>query len=284
MTMRDYKLVCPTYNMLLNGRPCEKCKNRKYYECFLNKCTKNSYLKSFLNMSEMYFHHSFLNIYQLIDIFISPSFFLKSKCEEMGFKAKIKFLPNFVNLNEYAPSYVHDEKMIIYFGRISPEKGISTLIRAMKGLSIKLKIIGDGPWVDSLRVSIKNLNLENVNFLGYKTGEDLKGEIAKSMFSVIPSEWYENNPRSVLESFALGKAVVGSRIGGIPELIQEGKTGLTFEPGNVEELKAKIKYLAENSQKSLEMGKAGRVFLEEKLSSETHYQRLMDIYREATQV
>ncbi|OOP55715.1 MAG: group 1 glycosyl transferase, partial [Candidatus Brocadia carolinensis] len=89
MTMHDYKLVCPTYTLTLHDIPCERCKNGRYYQCFINKCTKNSYLKSFLNTVEMYLHHSILHIYDLIDVYISPSKFLKAKCEEMGFRGKI---------------------------------------------------------------------------------------------------------------------------------------------------------------------------------------------------
>jgi glycosyltransferase involved in cell wall biosynthesis len=281
MTMHDYKLVCPSYSMLSGGTPCERCRNGKYYYCFINKCTKNSYSKSLLNTVEMYIHHKVLHIYDEIKIFIAPSEFLRNKIEEMGFKKKIVVLPNFVWLDEFEPSYEFEENTVCYFGRLSKEKGLFTLLNAVKGLNVKLKIIGEGPLKDELQNLAASFSLrdkENIKFLGYKTGEELKNEIKKSMFVVLPSECYENNPRAVLESFALGKPVIGSRIGGIPELVIDGLTGYTFEVGNVEDLREKILYLIKNSQKVIELGKKARKFVEENHDPEMYYKKLTKIY------
>ncbi len=278
MTMRDYKLACPTYSMLLNGRPCEKCKNGAYFHCLLNKCTKNSYAKSFLNTAEMYLHHKIMHIYDLIDVFISPSMFLKNKLEEMGFKGKIVHLPNFVDLEEYEPKYDWDERSIVYFGRLSVEKGVNTLIEAMRGIDITLKIIGDGPEGERLKDKVKRLSLNNVKFLGYMTGNALKDEIRKSMFVVLPSECYENNPRSIIEGFALGKAAIGSKIGGIPELIKDGETGYTFEPGNICALHSKISLLTNNDNKIGGMGRNARTFTASKHNKIVHFEKIIRIY------
>ena len=281
MTLHDYKVVCASYSMLAKGKVCEACKDKKYYNCFLRKCVKDSRAKSLLNTIEMYLHHKILHIYDLVDIFISPSRFLKNKLEEMGFKGKIVYLPNFVNIEEYGPKFGCAENSIVYFGRLSKEKGLFTLIEAVKGLDVKLKIIGEGPIKESLELGVRSNGENNVEFLGYKSGEELKDEVKKSMFVVVPSEWYENNPRSIIEGFALGKPVVGSRIGGIPELIKDNQTGLTFEPGNVEDLRSKIEYLINNPNKIVEMGKNGRAVVEKELNAEEHYQRLMEIYNRA---
>jgi len=112
-------------------------------------------------------------------------------------------------------------------------------------------------------------------------GEKLKNEICQSKFLVIPSEWYENYPRSVIEAFACGKPVIGSRIGGIPELVKNKETGLTFEPGKVDDLRAKINYMIDNPEKVIEMGKNARRFVEQELNAEKHYEDLMDIYDQA---
>ena len=226
----------------------------------------------------MYLHHRILHIYDLVDAFISPSRFLKSKLEEMGFKKKIVYLPNFVNLQDYQPEYGWQENSIVYFGRLSKEKGLFTLIEAVKGLDVKLKIIGEGPIRESLEHSAKSKEIGNIEFLGYMSGEDLKNEIKKSMFVVLPSEWYENNPRSIIEGFALGKPAVGARIGGIPELVKDGETGLNFETGNVEDLRSKIKYLINNTDKIVVMGKNARRFVEVELNQEVHYKKLIEIY------
>lgn len=278
MTMRDYKLVCASYSMLLNGTPCERCRNGMYYQCFINKCSKNSYAKSLLNTLEMYLHHKVLHLYGLIDTYISPSMFLKAKCEEMGFKEKIEYLPNFVNPAEFIPQPKEEDNTIIYFGRLSKEKGLFTLIRAMRGIDAILRIIGDGPARNDLEAAVRNSNSRNVEFLGFKTGDELKYLIKKAMFVVLPSEWYENNPRTIIEAFASGKPALGARIGGIPELVRDGETGLTFEPGNANDLAEKISMLLGNSALRIEMGKNARTLAETELNPEKHYKRLMEIY------
>lgn len=281
MTLHDYKLVCSSFYMLLDGRPCERCMNGKYYQCFINKCTKNSYLKSLTNTIEMYLHHKILHIYDVIDVFISPSRFLKEKLKEMGFRREIVYLPNFIDTKDYELEYDFNERTICYLGRLSQEKGLFTLLEAIKGVNAEFKIIGEGPLKESLELKVKNEGLVNVEFLGYKSGEELKNEVKNSMIIVLPSEWYENNPIAVLEVFALGKPVIGSRIGGIPELIKDNETGLTFEPGSSKDLMAKILYLLHNPNEVVEMGRNARKFVEKNFNPEKHYQRLMEIYQMA---
>ena len=195
MTMHDYKLICPVYTMVLNGKPCYRCKNGRYYQCTLNKCTKNSLLKSAINTLEMYLHHRLLHIYDKIDVLISPSQFLRNKCHEMGLKREIVHLPNFVAVQDYEPQYQATEKALAYVGRLSMEKGVHTLIEAVKSLDIRLKIIGEGPLREELENKVQNEQIDNVVFLGYRTGDELQSEIKSSMAGILTSEWYENNPR-----------------------------------------------------------------------------------------
>lgn len=281
MTMHDYKLVCPAYTMLSKGSLCDKCKSGKYYHCFLNKCTKHSTMKSLINTIEMYFHHKILKIFNKIDIFISPSKFLMNKVKEMGFNHDIVYLPNFIDLRKYEPFCEAEDKSIVYFGRLSKEKGLITLIDAVDGIDVDLRIIGEGSEKEFLLDKLKSEGITNVNFVGYKKSNELLNEVKKTLFVVMPSECYENNPRVCLEAFALGKPVIGARIGGIPELIQGKQTGLTFEAGCVEDLREKIKYLLVNQDKIIEMGKNARKFVEENFNSEKHYQDLMKIYQKA---
>ena len=281
MTLHDYKLVCPYWYLLRNGKPCEKCKNGKYFWCVINKCTKKSFFKSLINTVEMYLHHKILHIYDLIDVFISPSIFLKVKIMELGFRKEIFVLPNFINIKNYIPEFEPDEKSICYFGRLSEEKGLHTLLKAIKNIDIRLKIIGEGRIEEELKAKVRNDGINNVDFLGYKTDNNLNEEIKKSMFVVIPSECYENNPISILEAFALGKPAIGSKSGGIPELIKHGHTGLTFEPGNPADLRNKIISLINNTDKIKEMGKKARKLIEDIYNPEEHYQKLIKIYREA---
>jgi glycosyltransferase involved in cell wall biosynthesis len=282
LTLHDYKMVCPSYLMLYDGEICEACRNKRYYNCFLKGCTKDSRAKSLLSTIEMYLHHNILHIYDLVDIFISPSRFLKNKLEEMGFKKKIIHLPNFIRQEEFIPCYEWQDKAIVYFGRLSAEKGIFTLIDAVKKIkTLTLKIIGEGPVEKDIKVKINKEGIGNAILLGYKTKEELGREIANSMFVVLPSEWYENNPRSVIEGFAYGKPIVGSRIGGIVEMVKDNVTGLTFEPGNPEDLRMKIEYLMGNPDKIKEMGKSARLAAEKEFSSQRHYDGLMETYNHA---
>lgn len=278
MTLHDYKMVCPIYTMILRGQVCERCRDKRYFHCTLHRCCKDSFSKSFLNTIEMYFHNSILKSYNLIDVFISPSQFLESKLREMGFRGNIIHLRNFVIPEEFNPSYKWEDKTILCFGRLSREKGIFTLLQAVEGLPVLCKIFGDGPDKDTIQTYIKEKNLTNTFLCGFVDQEQLKKEVQKCMFVVLPSEWYENHPFSVIESFALGKPVVGAKIGGIPELIRDYKTGMTFEPGNAGDLRKKILYLLENSEKISNLGKTARNYIEQNLNPEKHYKELMKIY------
>jgi len=281
MTLHDYKIVCPVYTMFSGGKTCEKCLYGKYYWCLKKRCNDTSYLKSLLNMIEMYFHRNLLNIYKIVDIFISPSKFMKDKIEEAGFQGKVKYLPNFIWLEEFMPSNSWKGEEIAYFGRLSPEKGLFTLLVALKGLGISCKIIGDGPIKAALERNAIAHSMTNISFLGHKPLEELMNILRGVKFIVLPSEWYENNPRIILEAFALGKPVVGSNIGGIPGLVDDLKNGLLFKPGDAEDLREKILYLWHNPEKIKEMGENARKFVEANSTPEIYYERLMNLYKQA---
>jgi glycosyltransferase involved in cell wall biosynthesis len=286
MTLHDFKMVCASYSMLADGRPCEACSGGKYFNALKNRCVKESKSKSALATLEMFLHHNVLDIYSNVDIFISPSLFLKNKLEEMGFKKDITHLPNFIDIKKFEQIKGDKEdkhnNSIVYFGRLSSEKGLWTLLKAAKSLNgIEIKIIGDGPIKNTLEEKVKREGIDNINFLGYMKGEYLYKEIVKSKTVVMPSEWYENNPMSVIEAFALSKPVIGSRIGGIPELVRDNETGFTFESGNAEDLSEKIKELLGNTSLLRKMGENARRFVETELNPEKHYQRLMEIYQMA---
>ena len=164
--------------------------------------------------------------------------------------------------------------------RLSEEKGIRTLIKAMeKNWKTKLLVVGDGVLKNELKKYAEDKGLTNIIFTGYKSGDELNDLIRNAMFTIVPSECYENCPMAILESFAMGKPVIGSNIGGIPELISDGFDGLLFESGNEMDLKEKIFYLFNNSSKIKEMGKRGREKVEEKYNKELHYQKINKIYQ-----
>ena len=277
----DYKLICPSYTMLNRRKICELCKGGKFYNCVLAKCHKNSFSKSLLVTLESYLHHNILNTYQHINYFLCPSRFIMNKVQEMGFIGNFIYLPNFVDTHKIKTSENHKNNKFVYWGRLSTTKGIISLIKAIKELPLELMLIGEGPLKSEIEKQIKQNKINNITLCGYLNGESLNNKIRENCVSIIPSEWYENNPNSILESFAFGIPVIGSRIGGIPELVKDGITGLTFEPGNAEDLRNKIEYMITNKDTMVEMGKKARKMAEEEFNAEKHYQKLTEIYQSA---
>jgi len=281
MTMHDYKLVCAAYTMISADRPCERCRDGRFHQAFIRRCIKNSYLKSLVNTVEMICHHRIWHIYDPIRLFIAPSRFLMDKVKEMGFRGQTVHLANFVDPAAFITPVAAPGEGFCYFGRLSREKGLETLLKAARGSRIPVKIIGDGPMRETLEAEAAMEGMENVRFLGYMTGEALQREIAASLAVVLPSEWYENNPLSILEAFVLAKPVIGARIGGIPELVREGEFGHTFTPGNAEELRAKMVQCVAHPRSTRDMGIAARAYVTRRHDPETYLKGLLAIYADA---
>lgn len=280
MTLHDYKLICPSYLMLLNGLPCERCKGRKFYNSLFTLCHKNNFLASATYTIESYFNLWFKK-YDWIRFLICPSMFSLEKHLEAGIpEGKLVHIPNFIKLKNFEPDYEPGD-YILFVGRLSKEKGVLTLLKAIKGLDIELKIVGDGPMRKEYEKYVRNERITNVAFEGYKSGEELKSLYKNSAFVIFPSEWYENAPMTILETSAYGKPIIGSNIGGIPEMIINEKTGLLFEPGDYNKLREKMKYLLSNSSLIVQIGKDARKRAEEEYNDELHYKRLMEVYRKA---
>lgn len=279
LTLHDSKLICPNYTMLNNSDICTKCFNGAYWNAAIEKCYDNSIAKSTLIAIEAYFH-KIMKSYEHVDIFVAPSNFLANIISHRIPSDKIRVIPNGIDTNEFTED-CSDNGYILYYGRISKEKGIATLLRAYDQLESKipLKILGDGPLLEHLKSEFPN-----AEFLGYKTGDELKKLISKSSFLVVPSECNENCPMTIIESMASGKPVIGSKIGGIPELIQENSTGLLFEKGNAADLAEKMKILIKHIDLRLKMGKNARQIAEKQYSIETHMNKLIDVYNELVSV
>lgn len=277
--LHGYKATCGIYTHAREGRICEACRGRRFSNCFRYRCTDGSALKSLLNTVEMYLHHQVLGVYGQVDAFICPSRFLMDKVWELGFRGRLVHVPNFVDAEAFVPRYDWDARRIIYFGRLSPEKGLVTLLRAMRGLHLELLVLGTGPHEGELRTMARCEGLDNVRFGGLRMGQDLHEAVRGAMFSVLPSEWYENNPLSVIESFAMGKPVVGAEIGGIPELIGTER-GLLFRPGDAADLRRRIAELAAQPEAIRRMGRAARRHVERELNADVYHDRLMAIYAE----
>ena len=243
-----------------------------------NKCTKGSRLGSLVNTAEMYFHYA-MGYYQGVDRYIAASRFHSQKMQEAGFpESQIEYLPNYIDAQLYDSSLA-EQSYVLYLGRLSEEKGVSTLFQAAReNISIKHLIVGTGPLEDSLKQEAAALSLTNVEFLGFRQGDELKRILSQATCVVVPSVLYENCPMTVLEAFAAGRPVIGANIGGIPELIEQEQDGLVFEPKNAADLAEKVRWIWENRSKAREMGMLGRKKIEEKFNAEQHYDGLMRIY------
>ncbi|MDD5043044.1 MAG: glycosyltransferase [Patescibacteria group bacterium] len=280
-TLHDYQLICPNYKLFTEGAVCERCRRHRYYEAVIHKCIKESYVASAWGALEMAIHKS-LQIYErVLKYYVSPSVFLAKKLEKWGYPpGKTKVVNNFIDLAGYEPNY-GNRGYLLYFGRLAEEKGLPILLKAIKGLpEVNLKIAGAGPEEQRIKKIIIKEKIENVEMVGFKTGQELAELIKNSIGVVMPSLWYENYPYSILESFAYGKPVVASDLGGIPELVKENITGLLFTAGDFSELRDKIKSLYSQPRLAEEMGRRARKLAEEQNNPEDHYQKIIFIYEE----
>ena len=240
MTLHDLKLACPAYSMLSRGEICERCRRGGLYHVALRRCVKGSFAMSVLVMAESYLHRLLRSYVDNVDRFIVPSRFYLQKLAEWGFHgAQFSYVPNFVDASGTRPR-PEPGRRFVYFGRLSAEKGVHTLVRAVAAARVGIDMIGTGPEADRLKSLAESLGAD-ARFLGFLTGEDLEHAIAAARAVVVPSEWYENAPLSVLEAFALGKPVVSSRLGGLPELVEDEETGWTFTAGATDELAALLR-------------------------------------------
>jgi glycosyltransferase involved in cell wall biosynthesis len=281
MSLHDYKLACPNMLFYVNGEICERCSGGKFYNAITHKCVFGSSAKSAVCALEMYVHRITQMYLKNVDVFISPSQFLIDALERCGVHGKrMVHIPNVADIDTYSATYDNDG-YILYFGKLTPEKGVRTLIRAVSQVpSAKLVVAGTGSEADELKALAEETAPGRITFAGFLTGEKLKQAIERCAFFVMPSVWYENCPCTILETFSAGKPIVASRIGGIPELIEENLDGMTFEPGNHEELAEKIAALLSNQTRMVAMGKAGREKMERNYSLTAHYARLLEIYRD----
>ena len=280
MTLHDYKLICPSYLMLNKGEVCERCINGNLFNCLLSKCHKGQLSASLVLTMETYFNMK-LRKYDAVDYFICPSRFLARKLLEAGWpEEKLVHIPNSINVDVIKPNYGTDG-YILFVGRLSREKGVLTLLDAVKGLDADLRLVGDGPMrADYEKYALDN-NISNAVFEGYKSGEELKDIFRNAAFIVMPSEWYENAPITILEAFAYGKPVIGSKIGGIPELVIEGETGMLYRTCRSEDLKEKIRSLLADPTATERMGRNARTMVEDRHSAQVHYEKLMEAYKRA---
>lgn len=270
-TLHDYKLICPAYLCLRDDKPCEDCFTTKS-GVLKYRCMKGSAAASVLAYIEaLKWNRKVLE--SNVDVFICPSGFMRSEMLKAGFSDnKLAVNCNFLDFDKANLINSESEKLrepyYCYVGRLSEEKGINLLLRVAETLPFKLKLAGDGPLMQTAKSG-------NIEFLGKLNAVQVCDLLSKATFSVAPSTCYDNNPLSVIESLSLGTPVVGADIGGIPELIEVGKTGLLFEAGNADELTKAING-AFNIKWIYNQIKEDSI---KRFSADTHYNKLIEIYQ-----
>lgn len=274
-TLHDYKLLCPAYTCLREGKPCEQCFGASKHPVVEHRCMKHSTAASVVAWAEAK-RWSRAVLEKCVDAWICPSQFMARKMEQGGFESsKLKVLCNFVDpfkLEQFKAQHEQPrDDFYCYVGRLSAEKGVSTLLQAAALMRREVRVAGSGPLCDELQRDFSSF--PNIHFLGQLDAQGVSNLLGRARFSVVPSEWYENNPLSVIESRCSGTPVVGSHIGGIPELIDDG-CGLTYPWGDAKALCDAMRQ-AWNTRWDHDAIKHTAI---ERFSPEAHYAQLQAIY------
>ncbi len=281
-TLHDSVLVCPNTNLFDEKRdhPCTLCSSalRRAILPPLVGCKKKSYSASAIAALEsIYF--SAKNVAKIPHFFVSPSAFLIEQHRRMGFDtSRFVKIPNFIDTTAFVPNY-EPGNYLLFLGRLSREKGIALAVEAAARMNYPLVVAGEGFMHDELQSFVDKVKAP-VKFTGFLSGNELKALIAGARAIIVPSSCYENNPLTVLEAFASGKAVFGSNIGGIPELVDDTVGGL-FEPNNVESLVDVLQRNLFDDNKIRNMGINARTRVEQKYTPNSHLTQLLDVFSKA---
>lgn len=284
----DFQYMCPNalfYNDTIGV--CEDCLKGKRWSCVKYRCVLNSPVYSMIKMMAKWFH-DIIKVTNRIDAFVVPSEFTLGKLNEYGIpKEKLNHIPTFYNMKEPNP-VVEYKPFVLFVGRIEKQKGLMTLVKTFENLPYELKIIGfsnDG-YEDELKQYLgyesedseiygKNHNIE---FLGRKEFKDIVPYLKSCLCTTVPSEWYDNFPNVVLESYAYKKAVIATDFGSLKYMVEDGKTGLKFNYADIGDFQAKIKYMVEHVEDAKTMGENGYKLIETKYSADSHYNQLIRVF------
>jgi glycosyltransferase involved in cell wall biosynthesis len=279
--LNDFKLLCPSYNMVSNGEACERCKGGAFWHALGSNCYPGIGARIALT-AEAYVHRWIKSYQNCVDMFLAPSRFVRDKFVEHGWDGcRFRELPHFQHAHELGPAVPSGDAPVLYCGRLSKEKGVDDLLRAMQYIPDRhLIIAGDGPQKHELHKLQADLHVSNVEFVGQVSAEDRGRLIRCSRFTVLPSHAYETLGKTILESYAEGRAVVASDLGSRREFVRHGETGVLYRRGDVNQLADSIRTLAANPEVSDRMGRAGWEFVREHHSPEAHYAALCGIYEE----
>lgn len=278
MTAHDLKIACPAYKMLNQSGICERCNGGSVLNVVVHRCVRDSLSASIVVAAETVVHRALKTYHRYLSQIVVPSHFFLEKFVEWGWpRDKFRYIPNYVDSTKFEANFRPGD-YFFYFGRLAPEKGVATLLRAAHAAGAHLKIAGIGPQDAVLRSLAASLGV-SVDFLGFRSGSELHELIRGARAVVLPSEWYENAPMSILESFALGKPVIGADIGGIGEMVRDSETGWLFPSGDVPQLTDLLRrVLAMPDSHVTAAGAAGRDHAVKNFSQKSYVDAMLQLY------
>lgn len=277
----DYKHICPNYKLYNRGHVCDLCKDGHYYHCAMTRCAHNSLAFSVASTIESYVH-KWLKVYEKnVTIHLFACDYM-AKETEIFWKRRIRTGKVMNPFNVPAlPKENKDGKFGLYFGRLIDEKGVDVLLKALTvAKDLPFVIVGNGPEEEALKNIAKEHNLQNVRFVGPKWGKELDEYLYNAKYVVCPSTWQENFPYVILQAFAACKPVIGSRRGGIPEMVTEDR-GLVYEAEDYHELASLMKQLDSDVQRCKDLGTTARKWVEDNFNDDVFYKSLIDNYNAA---
>ena len=279
--VHDFRPFCPNGWFYIDGQICERCKFGNYLHAVKHRCYKDSYALSALYSAALA-GNRMAGMTDKVAAYVCLTNFYRQKMLEVGLPEKKIFIrPNFIDPAAFAPdrSSPGSGEYALYLGRLSSEKGPLTVLRAFENLpDVPLKIVGTGPLEAEMKQYIRDKNLINVEMVGFKSGADKWRMIKNALFAIIPSECYENFPMVSLEYFSGGKPIIASNLGGLPHIVEEGKTGLLYRPGDAADLVEKVRNLLSRPAQIAEMGNRGRQLAETRYGPQESYSNLMNIF------
>jgi glycosyltransferase involved in cell wall biosynthesis len=277
--LNDFKLLCPSYNLVSQGKACEACKGGDFWHAVGAKCYPGMGARVALT-AEAYSHRWLGTYSKCVDLFLAPSRFVRDKFVEHGWDgSRFEVLPHFQKVHELRDVPAGQDKSLLYFGRLSSEKGVDDLLRAMQRVpQMRLTIAGDGPQRIELQELAASLRLSNVEFVGQVGAAERDSLIARSRFTVLPSHAYETLGKTILESYAEGRPVIATDMGSRRELVHQGETGLLYRTGDINQLAQAIELLSSAPEMAEKMGGAGWEKVRRNHTQEAHYQKLLNLY------
>ena len=282
-TLHNNRLICPAATFLREGRVCEACLGKSIpWPGVVHACYRGSRSATVATVTMLCVHRALNTWRNKVQVYIALSDFARNKFIEGGLPAeRIVVKSNFTSRPPLTRNRYGD--FALYVGRLSPEKGCKLLSLAWQSLQtkIRLQIAGDGPLLDFLKKQKAIADQEHVELLGLCSAEKVNELMCDAKFLVVPSILYEGFPMVVVEAFSCGLPVIASRLGSLAEIVQDGRTGLLFTPGDPQDLAAKVEWAYAHPDKMEEMGRAARREYESKYTAEVNYRILLRIYQQA---